>query len=323
MRFNSEKAARILIPVLALLMISPFFTPPVGLLIGTILGLTLGNPYAVATKNYSRLILSWSIIGIGASMNLYVIAQVGIQGLGYTFAGISLAFIAGLLGGRILKVNRNIVLLLCSGTAICGGSAIAAVSPVIKAKDHEISVALATVFLLNAVALFVFPMLGHALGLDETQFGLWSALAIHDTSSVVGAASKYGSRALEIATTVKLARALWIFPMAIIIGYAVSDVTSAEGKKDFKKARPPFFIYGFILAAALVTFIPALKPGGALATQVAKQALVLTLFLIGCGLTRASVKAAGPKALILGVLLWFIVSASTLAAIFLGFVRFT
>ena len=221
-------------------------------------------------------------------MNLIEVGHAGVHGFFYTVIGITLTVSIGLAIGRLLGTQRDTSLLVTVGTAICGGSAIAAVAPVIRAKSDDISVALATVFFLNAVALFIFPPIGHHLHLDQAQFGIWSALAIHDTSSVVGAAMQYGSRALEIATTIKLTRALWIVPVTLIIGMAWNR---GEDKSRAAKPKRPWFILGFVAAAALVTWLPALKPAGHMVFAGAQRSLVVTLFLIGSGLGRSALAA--------------------------------
>jgi uncharacterized integral membrane protein (TIGR00698 family) len=207
------------------------------------------------------------------------------------------------------------------GTAICGGSAIAAVAPVIRAKHHEISVALGIVFLLNALALVIFPFIGHAVNLDQSQFGLWAALAIHDTSSVVGATLQYGAQALEVGTTVKLARALWIIPLAMLIAAVRSGHEKTEG--EVQKAKRPWFILGFIIAAAVVTIFPSLQPLGHQIEMIAKRALVLTLFLIGSNLSLQTIRSVGFKPFIHGVLLWLILGSAFLAAIASGVIRYS
>jgi uncharacterized integral membrane protein (TIGR00698 family) len=210
--------------------------------------------------------------------------------------------------------------LISVGTAICGGSAIAAMVPVLRPKEHEASVALATVFLLNALALFVFPAVGHAVHLSDSQFGLWAALAIHDTSSVVGAAVAWGGKAVDIATTIKLARALWIVPLTLAAGVwqARRSGPLASENPEKAKAKRPWFILGFIVAAALVTYVPLLQPAGRFVQACAKQALVVTLFFIGAGLTRASLRAVGARPLVLGVSLWVLVAGASLLAIASG-----
>jgi uncharacterized integral membrane protein (TIGR00698 family) len=318
-----KTAARILLPLGFLLCLTPFVSSALGLVAGIVLALTLGNPWPAQTKVWTPRLLQLSVIGLGFGMNLNEVLRVGAHGILYTVAGIAFCFALGTLLARTLSVTRDLGLLITVGTAICGGSAIAAVAPVIRAKDHETSVALATVFLLNAVGLLVFPLLGHAVGLDETRFGLWAALAIHDTSSVVGAARQYGPIALQIATTVKLARALWIVPVAFAAGWLRTrdDKDAPAGGPPKAKAKRPWFILGFLAAAALVSFVPALVPAGKLLYAGARQALVATLFLIGAGLSRAALKTVGVRPLAQGVALWVIVGSASLAAILAGWIR--
>ncbi|HJU83122.1 MAG TPA: putative sulfate exporter family transporter, partial [Holophagaceae bacterium] len=224
----------------------------------------------------------------------------------------------GLLLGRQLKVAGNTSLLISVGTAICGGSAIAAVAPVIHAEDEDTSVALGTVFLLNAAALLLFPLIGHHFGMGQRPFGLWAALAIHDTSSVVGAATTYGREATIIATTTKLARALWIVPVTLAVGFWVARQHHEHREKV--KAKRPWFILGFLLAAALVTYVPALKPSGDLVSALAKRSLTLTLFLLGLGLSREAIRRVGARPMLQGVGLWLLVGGATLAAILKGWI---
>jgi len=290
-----------------------------GLLAGVAVALTLGNPHAARTRAFTPKLLAWSVVGLGAAMNLRTVAVVGIQGFGYTLVGITLTLALGLLLGKWLSVTRNTSILVSVGTAICGGSAIAAAAPVLRADEEDTSLALATVFLLNASALLIFPIIGHALHLPQRSFGLWAALAIHDTSSVVGAASSYGSEALTIATTTKLARALWIVPVTLGLGFWISRREHHQAGPI--KAKRPWFILGFLAAAALVTFLPALRPAGLLVASLAKRSLVFTLFLLGLGLSRASLAKVGPRPFLQGVLLWLLVGGSTLGAILLGWIR--
>jgi uncharacterized membrane protein YadS len=232
-------------------------------------------------------------------MDLGAVVRAGSRGLAFTVANLSLAIALGALLARAMRVERRTGLLVTVGTAICGGSAIVAAGPVLGADDREMSVALGTVFVLNAVALLVFPPIGRAAGLGERAFGLWAALAIHDTSSVVGAALQYGRVALETATTVKIER------------------RRGAGRAP-ARPRLPWFILGFVAVAALATYVPGLRSPGLGVAQVARHALVLTLFLIGLGLSRASLRSVGPRPLALGVALWLALSAATLAAIRLG-----
>lgn len=305
---------KFLIPLLGTLCLLPVVPSALALLLGIAVALAIGNPYLEQCKKLSPRLLAIAIVGLGFGMNLETVASVGRQGFAYTLAGLSLTLVFGLLFGRALRVPRDISLLVTVGTAICGGSAIAAVSGVIRAKSHDIAAALGTVFLLNAFALIIFPPLGHYFGLSETQFGLWAALAIHDTSSVVGAAMQFGPHALEVGATVKLARALWIVPLALLIGLLRAR---EGGHAPFKK---PWFIFGFLAAAALVTWAPAIQPVAYWFEQGARRLMVLTLFLIGAGLTKSTLRAVGAKPFVQGMILWICVSALTLAAIAQGYV---
>jgi len=253
-------------------------------------------------------------------MNLGTVARVGLHGLGYTAISLTFVMATGLLLGRFLKVDGDAGLLISVGTAICGGSAIAAAAPVLRARPHQVSVALATVFLLNGVALVLFPPIGHLAGLSQNAFGLWAALAIHDTSSVVGAGLAYGPRALAVATTVKLARALWIVPVTLGLGYWVArrqKLAGAEGE-DALPVKKPWFIGGFLLVAALVTWIPGLQHAGHFVAMAAHHVLVLTLFLIGAGLSREALRTVGFRPFIQGLVLWLIVASLGLGAVRAG-----
>ena len=314
---RSEGVARLLVPLGAALCLWPRVTPPWALLAGIAIALTLGNPYLAHTRKATHRLLALAVVGLGAGMNLGTVARVGASGVVVTVVGIATCLALGTLLGRLLRVSRDTGLLVTVGTAICGGSAIAAVVPLLGAKDEEVSVALAIVFILNALALFIFPPIGHLFHLAPDRFGLWAALAIHDTSSVVGAAVAYGKAAVPVATTVKLARALWIVP--VTFGVAVlrargGGVRAAGGKK-------PWFIAGFLAASALVTFVPALRPTGDLVATIAKQALVLTLFLIGLGLTRAAMKSVGARPFGLGVALWISMATLSLGGIVTHVIR--
>lgn len=311
--------SKILIPLAAVLSLAPFISSGVALLMGVVLAVALGNPYLEKSRKLTQKLLPLSVVGLGAGMDLNVIGKVGLQGVGYTIIGISCALLLGTLLGKFFKTSADTSLLVTVGTAICGGSAIAAVAPVIRAKSHEVSVSLGVVFLLNSLALFIFPPVGHYFHLSEVQFGLWSALAIHDTSSVVGAAMQFGHQALEVGTTVKLARALWIVPVAFAIGLIYAKKNSAETGAG--KAKKPWFILGFLLAAAIVTYIPDLKPAGDIVNMIAKRTLVLTLFLIGTSLTRETIRNVGAKPFLQGVTLWVLVASGTLGALMMGWVH--
>jgi len=258
-----------------------------------------------------------AITGFGAGMELNKVLQAGAQGLIYTIIGIFLTMVAGIQLGKWLKVNQEASLLISVGTAICGGSAIAALTATLNAKNENTSIALVTVLLLNTFALLTFPMIGHALDLNHAQFGLWSALAIHDTSSVVGAALQYGSESLAIATPVKLARALWIIPVSLVIKYFYSD----KKHTGDTKAKIPWFIPGFLLSATVVTVFPVLAETGRTVAFLSQKLLIVALFFIGANLTKASLKNIGVKPFIQGVILWVAVSVITLLAIRTGFIE--
>jgi uncharacterized integral membrane protein (TIGR00698 family) len=282
---------------------------------GVAVALTLGNPLLARTRATAQRLLPLSVIGLGGAMDLVAVGRAGYHGVGYTIASIAACLALGALLVRALGVDRRTGLLVTVGTAICGGSAIAAVAPVVGAEEHELSVSLATVFVLNAVALVAFPPLGHLAGLGEPSFGLWAALAIHDTSSVVGAGLAYGPTALQVATTVKLARALWIVPLTLGLGALERARGEGAGRG---RGKAPWFILGFVAAAALVTWLPALRPAGQLVAEVARRALVVTLFLIGVGLSREALRSVGSRPLALGVALWVVMGLSTLAAVTAG-----
>lgn len=299
-----------------LLALLPFTPAAAALVGGTLLALTLGNPWPAQSRAWTHRLLPLAVVGLGADMNLRAVLKAGLHGLGYTALSLLLVLALGWWLARLLKVDRDAGLLISVGTAVCGGSAIAAVAPVLRAKEQAISVALATVFLLNAVALVVFPAVGQAAGLGQDGFGLWAALAIHDTSSVVGAGLAYGPRALEVATTVKLARALWIVPLTLGIGWLVARRGGASA--DAPPLRPPWFIVGFLAAAALVTYLPALQAAGHLLASAAQRLLVLTLFLIGAGLSREALRTVGFRPFLQGLLLWLIVGTLGLGITKLG-----
>jgi uncharacterized integral membrane protein (TIGR00698 family) len=299
----------------ALLAIAPFTPAAAALLGGAGIALVAGNSHPALTRAWTHRFLPFAVVGLRAGMNLRTVARAGLHGLGYTAVSLALVLVTGLLLTRLLRVERPTALLISVGTAICGGSAIAAVAPVIRAREHQMSVALATVFLLNSAALLVFTAVGHAAGLEQGPFGLWAALAIHDTSSVVGAGMAYGTHALEVATTVKLARALWIVPVTFALGMFVARDRSASDAGPVKK---PWFIAGFLAAAALVTYVPGLQRPGQAVAMVANRALVLTLFLIGAGLSRDSIRTVGARPFVQGLLLWILVSAAALGAVHSG-----
>ena len=308
------------LPLLAALSLLPFVPAWAALLAGIALALIFGNPYAHWTKTLTPKLLAWSVVGLGAGMNLVEVGKVGLRGFGYTAVGITFALTVGYFLGKWLKVVADTALLIAVGTAICGGSAIAAVAPVIHAGDEDTSVALGTVFLLNALALILFPMIGHHFHLAQRPFGLWAALAIHDTSSVVAAGAAYGPVAEIVATTTKLARALWIVPVAFGLGLLYARLGGQDTVQGQPRAKRPWFILGFLLAAALVTFVPQLGTAGQIVNKAAHHLLVLTLYLLGCGITREALRKVGPRPLVQGVALWIIVGATTLGAIMQGWI---
>lgn len=315
---QNKSLGHFLIPIGGLLALTPWVSSWMALALGLALTLTCGNPYLAQIKNITHRLLAISIVGLGAGMNLAVIGQVGVQGIGYTVVGIACVAMIGTLLGKFLKTEKDTSLLITVGTAICGGSAIAAVAPVINAKHHEVSVSLGIVFILNATALVLFPWLGHQFMLDQSQFGLWAALAIHDTSSVVGATLQYGPEALAVGTTVKLARAMWIIPVAMLIGFIRARSQKSDVQKQ--KTKKPWFILGFIIAAALVTWIPSLAPLGHDVEAIAKRLMVLTLFLIGSSLNREAIRSVGVKPFVQGFLLWLLMAGGSLAAIYFGLI---
>ena len=303
---------RIVFLLCLLVSASGFVSPPVALAMGLVFGLTLPHPYGRETTKFSKFLLQASVVGLGFGMNLHQVVQAGLSGFVYTLLGISFALLAGMGLGALLGVQRVPAFLISTGTAICGGSAIAAVGPITQASDEEMAVALGTVFVLNSVALLIFPAIGGALKLTQSQFGLWAALAIHDTSSVVGAAAKYGAEALAVATTVKLARALWIVPLSI--GTAV-----VRGVKA--KIQWPWFIGLFCLAAVCNTYLPAGAHTYGITVKVAKIGLTATLFLIGSGISMATIKRVGHRPLLQGVILWLLVLVGSLWLIRVGWIR--
>ncbi|SPW25609.1 MAG: membrane protein [Elizabethkingia anophelis] len=311
MKFKIMKQAKllqkILFFVLLIFCVTPFVEPPLALILGFVVSFFIGHPYIKHNSFAAKYLLQFSVVGLGFGMNLTEAIKVGKEGLIFTVASIFFTLIVGLIIGRYLKINKSTSTLISGGTAICGGSAIAALAPVINAKDEDISVAMACIFILNALALLIFPVIGHQLNMSQDQFGLWSAIAIHDTSSVIGSAQKYGEEALKIATTVKLERALWIIPVSILL--------SILNKGSVKKIKIPYFILGFIGAILLAYYFPQIRPFGEIMVFTAKKALNITLFLIASGLSISSIKKVGVKPLVQGVLLWIFISVGSLLVI--------
>jgi len=295
--------------LVVVLCLSPLITPPLALLLGLIIAQFIGHPYLHLNHKATHILLQISIVGLGFGMNINSAVKAGKEGVLFTVISIIGTLLTGLLLGKLLKIEKKISYLISTGTAICGGSAIAAVSPVIKAGEKQISVALGTVFILNSIALFLFPVIGHILNLSQSQFGLWCAIAIHDTSSVVGAANKYGPQALEVATTVKLARTLWIIPVAFL--------STLIFKNRGGKVRIPYFIGLFVVAMIVNTYVPFVRHYSHYFTGLAKAGLTLTLFLIGCGLSGKVLRSVGLRPLQQGMVLWIAISVAALLMVLL------
>ena len=294
--------------LLAFICLTPWISPPIALFLGLAFALTLGSPFPVFTKKASKYLLQIAVIGLGFGMNLHESLKAGTDGILFTIISVVSVIIIGILVGKFYKVDKVTSYLISSGTAICGGSAIAAVGPIVRADESQMSVSLATVFVLNAIALFIFPTIGHWLNLSQIQFGTWAAIAIHDTSSVVGAGSAYGEEALKVATTVKLTRALWIIPLSIF--------TTFYFKSKGDKLYIPWFILFFIIAMLLNTYLNIPTKVTSSIVAVSRQCLTLTLFFIGAGLSRKTLQNVGSKPLLLGISLWIFIGLVSLAFIY-------
>ncbi|HEY6372909.1 MAG TPA: putative sulfate exporter family transporter [Candidatus Sulfotelmatobacter sp.] len=281
-------------------------SPPLALLGGLIYGFVAVHPFQVESKRLAKFLLQASVVALGFGMNLHQVLQAGRSGFLYTAVSITAVMLLGLGFGYLLQVGKKSAFLISAGTAICGGSAIAAVGPIAEANEEEMAVSLGAVFILNSIALFLFPVIGYAFRMTQAQFGLWSALAIHDTSSVVGATAKYGATALAIGTTIKLARALWIVPLSFV---------TAATLKSKARIQWPWFILLFCMAALLNTLLPSFTPAFGALNHLGKIGLTVTLFLIGTGLNKETLKRVGARPLLQGLALWIIVGAGTLALI--------
>ncbi len=284
--------------------LSPYVDPPIALIIGLVIAQTSGHPFISNNKKIISYLLKGSVIGLGFGMNFFNALEVGKEGLIMTICSITTVLIVGWLISKILKIDPKTSYLISSGTAICGGSAIAAVAPVIDASEKQMTIALGTVFILNSLALLLFPFIGLWLAMTDYQFGMWSAIAIHDTSSVVGAASKFSDEALQIATTVKLGRALWIIPLAL--------GTAVFFRQKNSKLKIPYFIGLFILAMLVRTYLPSFEEAYTWIVFIAKKGLTLSLFFIGAGLSYETIKSVGVKPFLEGVLLWLLISIGSL-----------
>lgn len=285
----------------------PFVSPAIALFMGLLLGFTVGNPYPKQSSKVSKYLLQFAVVGLGFGMNLHQSLQSGKEGMLFTIVSVIGVLTFGYWLGRKMLLDSKTSYLISSGTAICGGSAIAAVAPILKASPNQMSISLGTVFILNAIALFIFPPIGRLLELTQEQFGMWAAIAIHDTSSVVGAGDAYGAKALEVATMVKLTRALWIIPISI--------ATTFFFKQKESKIKIPWFIFFFILAMIANTVFNLPQNISAFIGMLSKKGMTITLFLIGSGLSLKTLKSVGAKPLILGVSLWILIGVASLGAI--------
>ncbi len=294
--------------VLLFLCLTPWVSPPIALALGLVVAQFIGHPFLHLNQKATGILLQFSVVGLGFGMNVNSAVKAGKAGILFTVLSVFGTMLLGIITGRLFRIDRKTSFLVSGGTAICGGSAIAAIAPVIGAEEKQISVALGTVFILNSIALFIFPVIGHLFHLNETQFGTWCAIAIHDTSSVVGAAGKYGPHALEVATTVKLARALWIIPVA--------SGASLFFRNKTAKIKIPWFIGFFILAMILNSWIPAIHVVTPLLTGAARTGLTLTLFLIGAGLSGKVLRSVGARPLMQGVILWVCITVAALWSVY-------
>ena len=285
----------------------PFVSPAIALFMGLLLGFTVRNPYPTQSSKTSKYLLQFAVVGLGFGMNLHESLQSGKEGMLFTIVSVIGVLSIGYWLGRRMLLDNKTSYLISSGTAICGGSAIAAVAPILKASPNQMSISLGTVFILNAIALFIFPPIGRLLELTQEQFGMWAAIAIHDTSSVVGAGADYGAKALEVATMVKLTRALWIIPISI--------ATTFFFKQKESKIKIPWFIFFFILAMVANTVFNLPQSITNFIGMLSKKGMTITLFLIGSGLSLKTLKTVGAKPLILGVTLWILIGVGSLGVI--------
>lgn len=289
---------------MAALCFFPIVSPPIALFLGIIFVNIFGQVFNA--DKIIKIVLQVSIVGLGFGINLKQALQAGSEGFLFTVFSITLIVVLGIVLGYIFRIDKIITQLISFGTAICGGSAIAAIAPILKADGKQTSVSLGIIFLLNALALFIFPEIGQYFHLSQYQFGIWSAIAIHDTSSVVGAASKYGHEALQTATTVKLARALWIIPISFVLSFL---------NKSGGKIKIPYFIGFFVLAILVNSYFPAIKEVTDYVVDFSKSSLKVALFLIGTGLSFQNLKNIGIKPLLLGIILWVVISVISLFAV--------
>lgn len=304
---SNTKLQQIIFGLLIIICLFPFISPPIALLLGLIVANISGHPFLHLNHKATTILLQVSVVGLGFGMNVHSAIAAGKEGLYFTIGSIVATILLGTLLGKWFKIQKKTSHLISCGTAICGGSAIAAIAPVIHSDEKETSVALGVIFILNSVALFVFPVVGHWLQMSQNDFGLWCAIAIHDTSSVVGAANKYGPEALQVATTVKLARALWIIPVALL--------TAVAFKNKASNVKIPYFIGLFVLAMICNTYFSPITTIAPYLVSIGKAGLTVTLFLIGAGLSRSVLKSVGVLPLLQGVILWVLIAVGTLWAI--------
>lgn len=284
--------------------VSDFMTPALALFAGLVFALIFPMPFPKFNKKGSKYLLQASVVGLGFGMNVVTALKSGSEGMMFTIVSVIGVMAFGILIGMWMHLNRKTAYLISSGTAICGGSAIAAVGPVLKADDHEMAVSLGVIFILNAIALFIFPPIGHYFGMTQAQFGTWAAIAIHDTSSVVGAGDAYGAEACQIATLIKCTRALWIIPLAFATMFIFRD-------KKGSKISIPWFISLFVAAMVVNTYCGIPSAVSDTIVYISKKALVVTLFFIGAGLSVGMVKKVGIRPLLLAILLWIIIGVSS------------
>ncbi|MBV9301451.1 MAG: putative sulfate exporter family transporter [Acidobacteriaceae bacterium] len=317
---KSNNTSKNLFFLALILTASGLVSPPLALLSGLIYGFCLEHPFHLETKRLAKFLLQVSVVSLGFGMNLQDILQAGRSGFLYTAASIIVAMSLGLGLGSLIRVDKKSAFLISTGTAICGGSAIAAVGPIADANEEEMAVSLGTIFVLNSVALFLFPVIGVLFHLNQEQFGLWSALAIHDTSSVVGTTARYGPTALAIGTTIKLARALWILPLSLLVA-ALLKRRPKNGERSNTTIQWPRFILLFCLAALLKSLLPAFNSTFAALNHLGKVGLTATLFLIGTGLNQNTLKRVGFRPLLQGLALWIVVGTGTLALILFNWIH--
>jgi uncharacterized integral membrane protein (TIGR00698 family) len=309
--------SRTIFLVCLLVAASGVVSPSLALAGGIAFGFSFEHPFRHESHELAKWLLQASVVALGFGMNLKQVVDAGRSGFFYTAISISCAMLLGLVFGSLLKVEGKASFLISAGTAICGGSAIAAISPITGADQEEISVSMGTVFVLNSMALLVFPFIGHLLHLSQNQFGLWSALAIHDTSSVVGAAAKYGNQALAVGTTVKLARALWIVPVSLLAAAYMAGTGKCGGKA---KVKVPWFIFLFCLAAVAAGYLPQFATQFGTMNHLGKAGLTATLFLIGTSLSKKTLQQVGVRPFVQGVSLWITVAGASLLAIYFNYI---